>query len=443
MSAVSELESVLRRLETFGVRLGLETTHRLLGALGEPQKHLRVVLVAGTNGKGSTAALLASMATTAGYRTGLYTSPHLESVEERLRVDGRAVSTDQLASTVTAVVAAAEGRLGYLPTYFEALTAAACCWFAEESVDLAVLEVGLGGRLDATNGTDPALSLITEIGLEHQNHLGPTLAKIAREKAGIMRPDREAIAWVERPEARNAIRQVAEEIGARLAWGPEVATIERLRGTGREGQVFELSTPRGRQQVTLPLLGDHQGVNLALAALGAESLAGQGLEGLNAESVARGAERTRWPGRLEWIEPAGEKPLLLDVAHNPDGARTLERALDRIAGRFTLVFGALSDKEVQAVLPGLAKRATRVILTCPSSDRAMAPDALAELVRGYDVVIQPDSKAAMDAALESASDFALVCGSVYLVGEVRIELRNRFGVPAPATDSLLLDLRTD
>ena len=232
MSAASELDRVLRRLETFGVRLGLETTHRLLGALGEPQKDLRVVLVAGTNGKGSTAALLASMATTAGYRTGLYTSPHLESVEERWRIDGRAVSTDQLASTVTAVVAAAEDRLGYLPTYFEALTAAACLWFAKESVDLAVLEVGLGGRLDATNGTEPVLSLITEIGLEHQNYLGTTLSKIGREKAGIMRPGRDAIAWVERQEARAAIQQVADEIGARLAWGPDLTTIEGVGDSG-------------------------------------------------------------------------------------------------------------------------------------------------------------------------------------------------------------------
>ena len=289
-----------------------------------------MALVAGTNGKGSTAALLAGMATTAGYRTGLYTSPHLESVEERLRIDGRAVSTGRLASTVATIVASAENRLGYLPTYFETLTAAACLWFAEESVELAVLEVGMGGRLDATNGTDPVLSLITEIGLDHQDYLGPTLAKIGREKAGIMRAECDAIAWVEKPEARAAIQQVADQIGARLVWGPDVAAIEPIGKPTRWGQTFELSTPGWRGSVTLPLVGRHQGENLALAALGAEALARQGLEHLDAEAIADGAARTRWPGRLEWVEPAGEKPILLDVAHNPDGAKTLELSLIHI-----------------------------------------------------------------------------------------------------------------
>jgi dihydrofolate synthase/folylpolyglutamate synthase len=437
MSAVVELDRLLQRLETFGVRLGLETTHRLLRALGEPQQPLRVVLVGGTNGKGSTAAFLSSMATTSGYRTGLYTSPHLETVEERLRIDGRAITTDRLASIVEHVVATAETSLGYLPTYFEVLTAAACQWFAEESVDLAVFEVGLGGRLDATNGTDPALSLITEIGLEHQKYLGSTLAQIGREKAGILRPNRDAIAWVEREEARAAIQQVAAEIGARLVWGPQVARFKQVGEYRRDGQLIELSTPGGTQVLGLPLLGEHQGANLALAALAVETLGRHGMDRFSAESVRDGAARTRWPGRLEWVEPPEVKPFLLDVAHNPDGGRTLERALDQTPGQFTLVFGALSDKEVRAVLPGLASRASRVVLTRPESSRALDPSVLAELLPGVEVSIHPESSAALDSALGSTGDFVLVCGSVYLVGEVRLELRRRFGVPAPATDNLL------
>ena len=436
MSAITELDRLLQRLESFGVRLGLDTTYRLLHALGNPQDSLRTVLVAGTNGKGSTAALLASMAATAGYRTGLYTSPHLETVEERLRIDGAAISTARLNRIAASVVTTAERRLGYLPTYFETLTAAACQWFAEEAVDLAVLEVGLGGRLDATNGTDPVLSLITEIGLEHQTYLGSTLSKIGREKAGIMRPGRDAVAWVERLEARAAIQQVAEELEARLIWGPEVAAFESVGEIRRTGQRFLLTTPGGSQEITLPLVGSHQGANLALAALGAECLAKQGLDRLGPEAVKRGAARTRWPGRLEWIEPPGSAPLLLDVAHNPDGAQTLALALDAIPGTFTLVFGALSDKEVEAVLPDLARRAARVILTAPTSDRAMAPDQLADLLPASEVSIQPDPATAVHRALETTSDYVLVCGSVYLVGEVRTELRRRFGVPAPATENL-------
>lgn len=433
MSAAADLVGVLDRLETYGVRLGLETTKRLLEALGNPHEDLRVALVAGTNGKGSTAALLASMATTAGYRTGLYTSPHLESVEERLRIDGQAIATDRLASTVSAVVAAAEDRLGYLPTYFEALTAAACQWFSEESVDLAVLEVGLGGRLDATNGTDPLLSLITEIGLEHRRYLGDTLSQIGREKAGILRPGRDAVAWVERREARDAIQQVADETGARLVWGPDVATVERLRSLGRRGQVFELSTPDGKAVAELHLPGVHQGVNLALAVLGAQTLAKRGYDDLQMEAIVRGAERTRWPGRLEWVEPPGQTPLLLDVAHNPDGARTLAKALAEVSGRFTLVFGALADKEVLEVLPILAEKASRVILTAPASDRALAPGNLAALVGDRKAIVEPDRVAAMDVAFDSTDDFVVVCGSVYLVGNVRQDLRRRFGLPSPAT----------
>lgn len=436
MSAETELESILQRLEAFGVRLGLDTTRRLLAALGEPQSGLRAVLVAGTNGKGSTAALLASMAAAAGYRTGLYTSPHLEAVEERLRIGGRAIHAEALAAILTEVVSTAENRLGYLPTYFEALTAAAFVWFARQSVDLAVLEVGLGGRLDATNGCEPVLSLITEIGLEHQKYLGPTLASIGREKAGILRADRPALAWVERPEARVAIDQVARDSGARLCWANDRVEVLTREDRGWDGQWVEFSTPRARHELLLPLLGEHQVANAALATLAAETLAGLGLERLDAEAIAAGTAMTRWPGRLEWVRPQGARPILLDVAHNPDGARTLRRALDRIDGRCTLLFGALADKQVERVLPVLAARADTVILTVPASPRAIEPQTLADMVQWAEPAIESDRSLALSAALKTPADFLVVCGSVYLVGDVRLDLRRRFGVPYPATDNL-------
>lgn len=436
MTPETELDSLLQRLEVFGVRLGLETTGRLLGALGDPQEELRPVLVAGTNGKGSTATLLASMAKAAGYRVGLYTSPHLESVEERLRIDGKAIPTDALSSIVAEVVATSESRLGYLPTYFEALTASAFVWFARQRVDLAVLEVGLGGRLDATNGCEPVLSLITEIGLEHQRYLGETLASIGREKAGILRSGRPALAWVERQEARQAIQELADEMGARLAWGASLASVSRRDDLGWDGQRINLQTPHCKHELTLPLLGEHQVANLALATLAAEELATMGLDRIDSEAIARGTAMTRWPGRLEWVEPPAAKPVLLDVAHNPDGAATLRRSLDEMEGRYVLLFGALADKEVDRVLPRLSAGAAQVVLTSPASPRAMDTSALAAMTPADKTVTEDDRTEALSAALEADGDFVVVCGSVYLVGDVRMDLRRRFGVPYPATEIL-------
>ena len=208
--------AVLSRLEGLGIKLGLERARDLLVRMGEPQLRLPSVLVAGTNGKGSTSSFLAAMAQAAGYRTGLYTSPHLESVEERLRIEGRAIGSGRLGAILEDLVALAERETGSPPTYFEAVTLAAFRWFADERVDLAVLEVGLGGRLDATNLADPILSLITPIGFDHREFLGDTLAAIAREKAGILRSGRPALAWIEDAEPAESAQTVADEIGADL-----------------------------------------------------------------------------------------------------------------------------------------------------------------------------------------------------------------------------------
>ncbi|MEJ2085237.1 MAG: Mur ligase family protein [Acidobacteriota bacterium] len=236
MNRPRDLDSNLERLERFGVRLGLETTYSLLEGCGSPQLAYPVVLVAGTNGKGSTAALLESMARASGYRVGLYTSPHLESVEERIRVDGLGIARSDLADVVARTVDISDRLLGYPPTYFEALTAAAFDHFARVKVDLAVVEVGLGGRLDATNASEPVLSLVTEIGLEHQTFLGDSLAAIAREKAGILRPGAPAVGWLEHPEARAAVRQRADSIGADLTIGSETAAIAQTGAFSVNGQ---------------------------------------------------------------------------------------------------------------------------------------------------------------------------------------------------------------
>jgi dihydrofolate synthase/folylpolyglutamate synthase len=425
--------ALLKRLEQDGIRLGLETTHRVLRSLGNPESDFASVLVAGTNGKGSTAVQIASMVATAGYRTGLYTSPHLEDVTERIRVDGAAISATQFDEALSRVVEEAERTLGHPPTFFEALTATAFWIFAESAVDLAILEVGLGGRLDATNACEPVMSLITEIGLEHRRYLGESLSSIAREKAGILRQGCPAWAWVEREEAWEAIRAVGRQIGAEVHRGPDVVRLVEATQLGWEGQEVQMETAQDDYRVRTPLLGVHQIKNLALAILGAEGLRELGWDRLDHGAIEQGVQGTRWPGRLERVELPDARSVILDVAHNEDGAATLSRFLEDTVGRFDLLFGVLEDKEVWAFLPSLAQGAGRVILTSPTSRRSMPADRLAALLSERTVMTEADPVAALSLALEEGSDPLVICGSVYLVGEMRTALRQRFGVPQPAS----------
>jgi len=427
---------ILKSLEQYGVRLGLETTHRILAALGHPERQFPAVLIAGTNGKGSTAAFLASMGTAAGYRTGLYTSPHLEEVEERIRIDGRAISQEELSSSLGHLVTAAEQALGHLPTYFEALTAVAFSHFAAQEVDLAILEVGMGGRLDATNATEPVLSLITEIGLEHRSHLGENLDSIAREKAGILRAGKPAVAWVERAEARRAIQEVAAAVEADLRFGPQMAGLEIVEDRGWDGQRLDLQTDEDRYRLSLLLGGHHQAKNASLAVLGAEILARRGWDRLSREAIVAGAGGSRWPGRLERVDLADGRSVLLDVAHNPDGAEALSRFLGRTGLTYDLLFGVLADKDVGEILPVLADNARRVILTSPDSHRALPPEEIERLLPAGRVVVVPAAAPALDRALAGDHELLVVCGSIYLVGEVRALLRERFGAPPPAVSDL-------
>ncbi len=429
-----EAAEALGRLELFGINFGLERTARLLGALGDPQRGLPVVLVAGTNGKGSVAATLESAVRAAGYRTGLYTSPHLEEVEERLRIEGRAVAGERLGARVLETVAVAERVLGGPPTYFEALTAAAFAELAAREVELAVLEVGLGGRLDATNLADPMLSLITPIALDHRAWLGNTAAQIAREKAGVMRPGRPAIAWGGDPEADDSLTAAAGEIGAALTFGHRLATLGHPTSLGWEGQRLTVTTPAARHRLTTPLLGAHQQANLAHAVLAAEALTGLGFDRIDPAAVARGVASVRWPGRLEPIPlPAGAGPrrVLLDAGHNPHAAAAIAAFLDSLPDRgpVDLLFGLLADKEAEAVLPPLAARCRRVTLTTPPHARARDPHDLLPLAPH--AAIEPDLARALDHALAAAPETLLVTGSFYLVGTARRLLRTRFGTPPP------------
>ncbi|MDH3402249.1 MAG: bifunctional folylpolyglutamate synthase/dihydrofolate synthase [Acidobacteriota bacterium] len=419
---------LLAELETSGIRLGLDAMRGVLAGLGDPHLRLPHVLVAGTNGKGSTAALVASMLGAAGHRTGLYTSPHLEDVRERLRLDGRAIGRAELAARLGRVVAAARRRLGSLPTYFEALTAAAFSWLADEAA-IAVMEVGLGGRLDATNVGQPLAALVTEIGIDHAEILGGSEREIALEKAGVMRPGRPALAFVSSAAAREVLAGRARELGAQ--WHDVTAEVEwRLGGAGR----VELATPERVYRLEPPLAGAHQLGNLALAVRAVEVLAAAGGPPTTRAAIEAGVARCRWPGRLERIDLASGHQVLLDAAHNPQGAAALKAYLDGEARPYRLLFGALGDKDVAGALLPLAAGATAVILTTPRSPRAVAPARLAELLPEGPVRVEEDAAAALTAALDPPAATVVVCGSIYLVGEVRRLLRARHGRPAAAVD---------
>lgn len=457
MALPRETAAALDRLARFGMRLGLDRMRRLLAALGDPQRGLPAVLVGGTNGKGTVSALLASCATAARYRTGLYTSPHLETVEERLRLDGAAIDGERLGVLLARVLAAGDGALEEPPTYFEALTAAAFLWFAEESVDLAILEVGLGGRFDATNLAEPRLSVITSVDLDHREHLGDTLAAVSREKAGIMRPGAPVVTVGAPTEVAATLAEEADRIGALRTAVPERLTVEavqRFRPFSDPPDLRQrvwLRDPRDDEDEGGPggavqvyetaLAGRHQADNLAIAVAASEELRDLGWERLTPRAVKKGVRSCRWPGRLEEVRvseraalPGGAR-VILDVAHNPGGAAALAVALDDLGEPVDLVFGVLDDKDATAMLALLAPRARNLTLTRPTGPRGRDPLELLPLVPGAAARVVEVPPAALDEALRRAEGrIVTVCGSLALVGEARAALRRRYGVPEPAVD---------
>ncbi len=427
-------ERLLSSLELFGIRLGLDTTQSLLAGLGNPQRGLPAVLVAGTNGKGSTATMLASIAAHAGYSTGLYTSPHLEDVEERIRFGGAAIDGTWLGELLEEVVAAAQRSLTAPPTYFEALTAAAFLAFERRRVDLAVLEVGMGGRLDATNAADPLLSVITSISLDHTAHLGDTLSAIAREKAGILRSGRPAVLAPAGDEARASLSAAVAEAKSRAHWVEEECHLAGV-DAGHPTAVT-LTTPRQRYRLELGLAGRHQRANAAAAVRAAELLAELGWHGVDCRAIAAGVAGCRWPGRLETVPLPGGGEVLLDAAHNPAGAEHLAEHLTEQGRPFDLLFGCFSDKDAAAMLPRVAAKARRVILTHTPSARGADPTQLADLLPGRGVEVEPEPERALDLALSATQEKLVITGSIYLVGQLRRALRARIGRPAPASEPL-------
>ena len=422
MSAPSSA-GLLAPLEARGVRLDLGPFRRLLAALGDPQRAAPALIVAGTNGKGSVTALVDAALAAAGYRTVVATSPHLVSPHERIRIGGAAIAEPALAATLARVLAAASAETQ--PTYFEALVGAAFLAGAEAGVDAFVLEVGLGGRLDATNAAEPVVSAVTRIALDHVAELGPTLAAIAGEKAGVFRAGRAAVVAAQEPEADRALAAAAAAAGARLRRVADSVRVRQAEFRGLAGHRLELATARASYRFELALAGDHQVDNACAALATAEELATAGFARLAGAAIERGFAAARWPARLESL-PAGDgrSIVLLDGAHNPDGCRALARFLDRLGRPYALLFGALADKRVADMLPALAAPATAVVLTRPDSPRAAQPAGLLPLLgaRAAEAEVEPAPERALARALARSPGLVVACGSLYLVGRLRARL---------------------
>ncbi|MEO8430487.1 MAG: folylpolyglutamate synthase/dihydrofolate synthase family protein [Acidobacteriota bacterium] len=418
----------LARLESLsvrGMRLGLEAIDALCERLGRPERSFPSVLVGGTNGKGSTAATLSAIALACGRRTGLYTSPHLIAATERVRVGAEDAPVEALDGALAKAFAAA-GRAPEIPlTYFEAITAAAFLLFRDARVELGILEVGLGGRFDATNVAPAALSIVTSIGLDHMAELGPTREAIAREKAGIFRRGRPALVSADDPLALGALGDAAAAAGAELHDAAREISVRRI-STGLRGTSFEIATPRMEASLETPLAGAHQAWNAALAIRGAELIPGA-LGPLSAETAARALSAVRWPGRLERLALPGGRGVLLDGCHNPDGAHALAGFLDDagLAGLCPLVFGAMADKDVEGIAAPLFPKVSEVVLVAAAPPRGASPEELLRRTAAFarKARTAPDARAALArlAAEPEGPTGApiIVAGSLYLVGEAR------------------------
>lgn len=427
--------------ETLAMKLGLESIRALCRALGEPQRGYPIVHIAGTNGKGSTSAMTEAIARAAGLRVGLYTSPHLIAINERMRVDGVDISDDDFARFATTVRAAgerlvADAVLPAPPTYFEQVTAISFLYFAERGVDLVVLEVGLGGRLDATNVCAPLVTAITPVSFDHQEYLGHTLAAIAGEKAGIIKPSVPVVVGRQAPEAMQVIVSKAAELGAPvvavespahelLNCRPMTPGAESLLDKGRFE--FRYRTPAAEYDIHLNLRGEHQAHNARTAIHIAEALTARGVA-LNQAAIEAGLRRVVWPGRLEVVELEDESrrlPVLLDGAHNPAGAEYLRDYLARFcAGRpITMIFGVLADKAIDEMAALLFPFADTLIATRIHSPRTAEPQSFAAHAaqRATQVICAEGAAQALELALPHTPPGGLVCvcGSLYLIGEVK------------------------
>ncbi len=417
--------------EVLAMKLGLENIGKLLAALGNPEKNFLKVQVAGTNGKGSTCAFLDSMCVSSGIETGLFTSPHLVSITERIKINGQEISEEDFARHATKIRKISErllknGELETLPTFFEQVTAIAISAFDEAKIELAILETGLGGRFDATTATNAEIVAITPIDYDHQDILGNTLKEIAAEKAAIIRFDTRVLVSPQKREAENVIYGKCREVGVEPVWAiPNVKLIEDLGG----GLLYlSFATKKFNYKVDFWMRGKHQWTNATLAIHIAENLRDFNFK-IPKESVENGLEIAEHKGRLEFWVNADASSILFDGAHNVAGAKALVNYLDEfIKQPITLIFGAMRDKDLQEIAEILFPKANKLILTKPDNPRSLnTKDLLKFLPENVDHQKVFETQTVNEAVrlaqkISSAEDLICITGSLYLVGEAQKQL---------------------
>jgi dihydrofolate synthase/folylpolyglutamate synthase len=404
-------------LQKHGIKFGLNSTERILARLGNPERRLRCIHIGGTNGKGSTAAMLSSILQRQGFRVGLYTSPHLVRFTERFRIDEREAAVDRILEVFEHVRSVLDD--GEPPTFFEMVTAMAFQYFVEERVDWAIIEVGMGGRLDATNVIRPEACIITNVSYDHQEFLGSSLASIAREKAGIIKDGVPLVTGARQPVVKGILKATCFSHAAPLYC---IGSQFRVR-RNPEGSFQYHGMKQRYRSLELNLKGIHQYQNAALALAALEILESENAFSLDTQAVREGLLQVRWPGRLEILQ---ENPLIiLDGAHNPHGAESLREALKScfVFDKLHLVLGIMADKDTRGILRRLLPLAETAIFTQPRYARAEQPETLKRLARPYVqkhyVIRDPGAAIAEARAMAAPNDAICITGSLYFAGEVK------------------------
>jgi len=417
----------LYSLEKFGMIFGLTQVERILSATGNPHKEIQAIHIGGTNGKGSTAAMMSSILQKEGYRVGLYTSPHLIRFTERIKVNGKEIEEEEVAALTEWMKKEIE-TAGIAPpfTFFDFTTAMALHYFKQKLVDLAILEVGLGGRLDSTNVVDPLISIITNIAKDHEEYLGKTILKIAKEKAGIIKKGRPLITAATQPQVLRLFSKICQEKGT-----PFFRVGKEFRYARAEDGDFDYEgLNRKLWSIHLNLRGFHQIINAATAFGAMEVLEDLGYR-VSTDAMIEGLREVEWPGRLEMVSSSPR--VILDGAHNPAGALVLKESLEKEFQfqRLILLIGIMKDKDIQSMLHLLAPLADHIILTRPHTDRATPPSLLKKALgrSGKKAEIVEDLNEAIERGLSLVQKEDLLCitGSLYTVGDARAYFRPKRG----------------
>jgi dihydrofolate synthase/folylpolyglutamate synthase len=414
----------LFNLKIYGMSLGLERIEYLLKVLGSPHKDLKAIHITGTNGKGSVGAMLSSILHSAGYKVGLFTSPHLVSFEERIVVNGKRIPKEKVCSLMERIKPIAEsmtknGKFDH-PTFFEVATAMAFEHFSEEEVDYTVLEVGLGGRLDATNVITPLVSVITTIALDHTHVLGTSLEEVAREKAGIIKSGVPVVTGIEDEVILDMIKKICKEKKCEVYASKEKGKYT-LKEADLDAQIFDIEVNGIRyKNFKIHLLGEHQLKNALTVGLTIDVLKRKDIN-IQEKSVRKGFETTRWPGRLEILQ---ENPtVILDCAHNPAGMKALRSALEQLfrGKKVTFVMGIMRDKDIPGIVKEITNMADNIIITKPTFERAAEPEIIEREAKKYcsNVLIKSGVEDAVSYALKNAAKNDIICitGSIFNVGE--------------------------